>query len=621
MIKFVFSTIIHLISQTLAKQPTDMYQTCQLNFNLLGAPVQETYSTTPICCQALKTIENEDFQNFDITGLCAESCWGEIEGYLSEMREFAEGLVLNGPRGFNLESEPLFMLEKTLKSFCPLDLMDHEDEEEMAEVDQEMSANAIVIDTETARSSASSEFLEQPNPLHLEIDNFNDQPEIDLTNPVLIPKENQDFTMTAESYSKLLLKREEQEGDDILMIVPPAPQSDISSPSLNEIQEEIDASVEELETQYAIAREHEEESSQTFEISNADLYSAQNEDQYQIAIDFPNNDMNDGDELSLYHSQDKTQDPSYIESQPETDWDKLNQKGCIQVSGPTGLLDSVEYMVDGNYKAEIYLESTEPVSLIDFYGENCGEVGPGIAFINKDQSSQTIMIDLSVCKEPVKYDPFKFTSSIEVLNTPIHLQFSLIPYSELGNPDVEPSVFKFEPKSQYYEDYILDWDIPTEKSRQLVMDLDGTTKIQPNNLQFNYFTYEENTFKTRTYSTKEIAAPGKSTFIKIEPTNGFYASKVLTAPELCFLKDLDTNDVVQLWDLQQSDEDHECVEDLKYIDQEGSWEMEINFAKSLGLQDPNVNPDRFALTCNMRVCANVAGNACGRIIKNCGYMK
>lgn len=624
-----FSSLLLLSSTTLAELYQNSIKNCQTTLSSYDVSITFNSILPVSCCLTINAISELHSHGVHITddklidGLCQEihfselfsdRCWSVMAEHMDLLKiKIGQSTVAKRPRASPhrnklasfekalMDNEPLFKLQAMLESKCPLKktaLIEREqpDKTLIAEIPMGRASLGTIL----LKSMAEKESKSQPYDIY--------QPEEKL----------EPYNIEMMKSDSVLIDTENIQDDDeehhgtfshgILPPPPPLPQAE------NGIQRDQTIS----DFNFPVLPLEMEPDSPSPNIENHFKQVASEQATSLIIRD-------EQDEMIQYQPM-ETKPVEAIVEKRNPKRESIQDLSNHQVSGPRNfLLKSIEYVVDGNYKAEIYLTGHQPFTITEFAADICGAVGPGIAIRNHDEITQTVEVDFSVCKDMTKFNELnsqrnagkmsknEYRSSIDLLNAPVNVRFDIIPFDSLN---ATPLTFEISPNSSYYEDYILDWETASEKTSQLVINTQtGETLVQPNNLQFKFFTFESKHYKTQTYSTKEIARPGETTFVSIAPTNGFYSGKMLTIPETCFLKDLESNQFIQLWDLGKDVENY-CVSDLTYQDQTGSWHFPINFSQLLGT---STNEDNFSLTCNLRVCSNIAGNECGRIIKNCGY--
>lgn len=313
--------------------------------------------------------------------------------------------------------------------------------------------------------------------------------------------------------------------------------------------------------------------------------------------------------LSDHHSQDPNQDPTYL--------DDLANGRCVDGKP---IIDKIEYTTDGNYKMEIKIYASQDLHFKNFRADKCSHNTPGVAFINYPSKEVTVQINLALCK--LRCDTQHLTSSIEFLNSPIGISFELCDNGDPNSPVI--SRYELFPHTAYFEDYINDWHVPSGQTSQIVVDANGHAGIVPDNLQWSYMTFTDESFTTKTFTSKMPGAPGQYTYWEICPVNGFTPGSMVVVPEMCFLKDLDTNEMALLWDMQA--QDYHCVSNLLYKPATGIWQLPSNFYKIMNKavpSDPNDGQlhNNFMVTCNMRVCGNIVGNPCQARIDSCDYQE
>lgn len=333
------------------------------------------------------------------------------------------------------------------------------------------------------------------------------------------------------------------------------------------------------------------------------------------AAEFNANNMN----VENFHELSKPEAYSSLSDNTVTD---LSNPDCkVHLIKGLNLISGVEVIADGNYKLKLTIDATIPVVFKDLIVGKCGRHTPGIAILDEVSYSAAIEIDMAICQEECDLEAENnLKSSIDIMNQPIEVSFSLI---EKRGDDQVLAVYQMFPKAHYYEDYIVDFDISSGGTSQLVVDNNGAPIENQGNLQFNFMTYTDNEYDRKTRSTKKVAAPGQTTFFEITPTNGFTPGKMITVPEVCFLKDMNTNEMIELWDVTNLDV---CVPNMQYQTAYGRWQFELNLYESFGYaatrsprQHSGQNNNNFVMTCSLRVCGAIAGNDCSKILDNCGY--
>ena len=101
------------------------------------------------------------------------------------------------------------------------------------------------------------------------------------------------------------------------------------------------------------------------------------------------------------------------------------------------------------------------------------------------------------------------------------------------------------------------------------------------------------------------------------PTNGFTVGKMINVPEICFIKDLTNSNTVMMWDMGVNGG---CVPNLRYMPATGNWQFPVNYYQIMGYTTLDHQHNKFKITCNMRVCGNIAGNPCEQQIENCNHV-
>lgn len=287
------------------------------------------------------------------------------------------------------------------------------------------------------------------------------------------------------------------------------------------------------------------------------------------------------------------------------------------------VMKQITYRADGNYKMSIKFESTIQILFADdFQVGKCNKYSPGVAFIGLNSETTILQVDLNLCQIECDFESGKLLASIDILNQPLDIKFSLM------NPDFPTDKSKIlckyhvRPSPLYREDYILEMNTQTYDCRQLVIDDTGDFYQIGDNIQFNFMTFQDSKFTIKSPAStyfKKSAAPGHTTFLEICPVNGFTPAKMITLPEICFLKDLTNENTVMMWDMSLDDQ---CLTGLEYKTATGIWHMNLNYyeimkAKFPGYETPGHN--NFKLTCSIRLCGNVVGNPCQHKIDECQY--
>ena len=307
--------------------------------------------------------------------------------------------------------------------------------------------------------------------------------------------------------------------------------------------------------------------------------------------------------------------PSAPENGQDFEHSQMVNMGAPGVVEGTDVIKSIAYRSDGNYKLEINFKGVIPLTFVDLQAGKCSQFTPGVSIVNADNFDTTLEIDMAICQKECDLRAEDLLSSIDVLNEPIDITFGI------QDPEDYNRVigkYHIQPNAMYHEDYILEFNTETEETRQLVIDDSGNFFQVDDNIQFSYMTFNDDTFEEKTYSTKASAPPGYTTFIEMCPINGFTTGKMLNVPEICFIKDLTNDKTVMMWDMGIDDG---CVANLHYETATGNWQYPANYYQIMGYSTRNMNHNNFKITCNMRVCGNVAGNACQMQIANCDYTK
>lgn len=278
------------------------------------------------------------------------------------------------------------------------------------------------------------------------------------------------------------------------------------------------------------------------------------------------------------------------------------------------VINSINYRTDGNYKMEINMKGSVPLKIVDLVAGKCSAITPGVSIVNAENTDTTLEIDLSICQEECDLAPNEILSSIDVLNQPLNIQFGI---ADPQQPENIIAQYNIQPAAWYNEDYILEFDTGNEETRQLVIDDEGEFFQIDDNIQFSYMTYNDPDFEMKTYSTKQSAPPGQTTFMEMCPINGFTVGKMINVPEICFIKDLSNGNTVMMWDMGMEAENG-CIPNLKYKTDKGAWQFPANYYQIFGYNTRHQgNHNNFKITCNMRVCGNVYGNPCQAQIERC----
>merc|ERR1712228_21806 len=100
-------------------------------------------------------------------------------------------------------------------------------------------------------------------------------------------------------------------------------------------------------------------------------------------------------------------------------------------------------------------------------------------------------------------------------------------------------------------------------------------------------TFYNEDFTVKTDNLRDVAPPGWLTFMEICPINGFTTAKMISIPEICFLKDKTNSYAVMMWDM--SDENQSCIKDLTYEINTGNWQFFANFYQIMGYNHQSQN--------------------------------
>ena len=286
------------------------------------------------------------------------------------------------------------------------------------------------------------------------------------------------------------------------------------------------------------------------------------------------------------------------------------------------IIDYVEYETDGNYKMEITIHAWEPIVFGELRAGKCGLGSQrGLDVINEVTKTVKIRIELQKCQMDDDYN-LKLLRSIDSMNQPILIEFVTI--KSRDKPDSFIGHYKLAAAALYHEDYILDFNTESLDVEQTIVIPSGDIIKQANNLQFTFMTFTDQSYEQKTYHSKSLSPPDWPTFLEITPTNGFNPDMMASTPELCFLRDITNNNMVLLWDMQKGEangvDGQVCVPGLRYMPQMGQWRYTLNFNQALGYSQGTTNHNKFQLTCNLRVCANVFDNPCQNLINVCNYI-
>jgi len=279
------------------------------------------------------------------------------------------------------------------------------------------------------------------------------------------------------------------------------------------------------------------------------------------------------------------------------------------------IIKYIEYETDGNYKMEVKLHATEAIIFGSLRAGKCAySTHRGIDVLDETMNDVMIRIDLAKC-QLVCDENTALLRSIDAMNQPIEIEFTLAKVR--NDPETLFAHYKIAAAALYHEDYILDFNTHSKHVEQTIVLPSGDIVSQQHNLQFTFMTFTNDDFTQKTYNSQTISPPDWPTYLEICPTNGFTPDKMVSIPELCFLRDVTNNNMVLLWDMQKSDQ---CVSGLVYMPEQGLWQYALNFNQAMGYEAGSITHNNFQLTCNIRVCSNIFGNACEQILEACQYV-
>ena len=172
------------------------------------------------------------------------------------------------------------------------------------------------------------------------------------------------------------------------------------------------------------------------------------------------------------------------------------------------------------------------------------------------------------------------------------------------------ATYAFQAHSRFANKYEVKYLAMKNKTTSKAFGAHGRASTQPHNLQFQLRPFAE--------KHPETLAAGFDAYFKIAPSNGFNPKIFSYVPMNCNVHDPWVSyKMVMLW-LMGTYNSIDCYRDLTYHDADHSWSFGLNYTRSL-MENRTVPGIDLLITCDLKVCGNVEGNSCSRLIEACGY--
>jgi len=337
----------------------------------------------------------------------------------------------------------------------------------------------------------------------------------------------------------------------------------------------------------------------------------QPEDGQGVSITTVNNAWGE-DEQQQQTQPNNSDDPQHI---------VFSQEGTIN---DPEIIYNVETFPDGNWKIKVKFHGkTIPLSMQNIVVGKCTNTSPGLSILNDNMVTE-MMIDMNMCALQCDYDQTRHAQDIEILNEPLKISFDV--YDKF----TPVSQHVFFVRTQYFANYVVGYEVSTSNVVQAALLDDNTAMDVPDNIQFAVRSFVPEVEDEEGEVEGEIESEFDDSYdhLEIFTTNGFAYEKMVTVPQYCYIQ-FDSTDpyldrpeqVYTLWNLSvpENPEDKVCTKNLTFQLEKASWKFNFNkvdyFLNTLGL---DYVPE-YKLACQMRVCANINGNDCAGMIRQCDY--
>ena len=318
------------------------------------------------------------------------------------------------------------------------------------------------------------------------------------------------------------------------------------------------------------------------------------------------------------------------------------------------VIKSYSLQVDGDYKMIINFNGIVPLIFDNLVVGNCKFFSSAVVIKGVDTETPEINIDINRCQDE-QFSSFESLFGMQVqdtvasllieefLNKPITITFDI-----LDNEDRQSVISKYriQGRAEFSDRYGVSYNHITGKSKSSAFNSKGVLEYIEGNLQWRINLYDESDLhnmhmgvnaekwdlrglKHQTSSSyhrhhgidhfdHSSLARESINYAEIVPSNGFNNKLLTSLPENCFIRDLKSHKNIRLWSMKKLSSKNKpiCYEGIAYNIEDNSWTFTVDFMRVAG----SVNFHKsFVLYCDVRVCGNLEGNYCGRVVEDCGY--